>query len=495
MGADASSRAKFWKSFFEASANTKLSDPYTGDESFTSEHPMHAHGQGEQSLSFDHEGDASNASGSDGGTPRAAQKTSEQHKWSDDVSPFQALRSEMSSLADASDSSVTQAVHRLRLGDLPPDSPDLPLPTFESHLESYTQSPIGPDPSKGKSRAYTGSPAPRTLKAGADKHHPDLLQKLLRKNLSSPLPPPSPRQTFPSDLPKNWDGLADLSITPLSAFASPTKSSPVPPPPMSFALPRLPYSLTPSKEAARRMAQDVYQSTDGLDSPMLDPPSAMKDWATRGYDDLRLSDNTVAPSPSEAGRRGFEEEEYGEEESFELPGPPAGLDYGGGTTARIDELLNEDSFARLVDDDEGGLLGDGLEEEEEGGSFVEEGSYVEEGLSNDAIHRLEGPEDTLFGMPQKNNASFAGGGGLDDSFEEELGGRGGESGFRMMGPNDMDTLHGGMLLESEPFEVSPFPSLFSSGFRRVIADGGCLGFSVGWEGEEGLLESVGCCWM
>lgn len=504
-GADARVGTQFWKSFFEASANTKLSDPYTGDESITSENPLDVHGGANESLSFAQEDGASNASGSeDGNTPRPPPRG--EHKWSDDLSPFQALQKDLDGLANSSaNSSVTQAikdVQRLRLGDLPPDSPDLPLPTFESSLDIYSKEPSSD--AKGKARAYdvlaTGSPLPRTLKAGADKHHPALLQKLLRKNLASPAPASAAasraKQMFPTDVPKDWDGLANLSTTPLSSFASPTKwddaliappdllSSPLPIPQMSFALPASNYSQTPSKEAARRVARDVYThatSPIGLESPLIEPPSVLKEWATRGYD--IHPDVGPAPSPSEGKRKGFEEEQEMfneadlEEDSCELPrvqgsflAAAGGLaDYGGGTTARIEDLLNEDSFARLVDDDEGGFgrpLEDEGEEElsyaEEGHSYVDEGqyveegheeghSYVEEGISQDGRGGLDGPEDTLFGMPQKKATSFIAG-EEDDSFDFEVG-KGQGSGFRMMGANEMDTLHGGILLESEPFEV------------------------------------------
>lgn len=416
----------------------------------------------------------------------------------------------------------------MRLGDLPPDSPDLPLPTFESSLDIYSREPSSD--SKGKARAYdvlaTGSPLPRTLKAGADKHHPALLQKLLRKNVASPLPAASrAKQLFPTDVPKDWDGLANLSTTPLSSFASPAKwddaliappdllFSPLPLPQMSFALPEATYSQTPSKEAARRVARDVYThatSPIGLDSPLIEPPSVLKEWATRGYD--IHPDAGPAPSPSEGRRKGFEEEQELfneadlEEDSFELPRVQASFmaaagglaEYGGGTTARIEDLLNEDSFARLVDDDEGGFARP-LEEEEElsyveeghshGGEeqFVDEGhSYVEEGISQDGRRGgLDGPEDTLFGMPQKKATSFIAG-EEDDSFDSEVG-KGQGSGFRMMGPNEMDTLHGGMLLESEPFEVSLL-SRAHLPWDVLI----CLlaGITTGWEGSDGLLRQV-----
>lgn len=525
---------QFWKPFFEAAAKTKLNDPYTEEESIRSEGAVDV-SAGEGSLAFDD--DASTISDpSQQGTPRAAapvagpsrSAASNHQQYSDDVSPFDALQADLSQIGIPSThqsnlsalDQATKDVHRLRLGELPPDSPDVPVPEWETGLLSGMNGRGGfPAPSPSLSSiVYESSPGPssaRPTSTAASKHHPALLQKILRKNLASPAPP-TPRGKgkgkllFPSEASGNWNGIADLSNTSLAAFASPIKrqgdaadesgwddhlaagahsrhlsSSPAPSRGEFASLimspaPRAGSSRTPAKEAAQRMSKDVYNAVD--DSPFLSPPSVMKNWGTRNYDLINdsIQEPSFAPSPSEGKRKGFEEEAYGDDDepSFELA-PPTGnaaalADFGGGTTARIDDLLNEQSFARLVDDDEFGQRN--LDEQDESytvdaehaggaahGQYAqdedEEQYLVEEGISVDVAN---GPEDTLFGMGAKGHAAggrsrsllFQGDEEDDDSFQ---GGSGGAEGsqFRMMGPNDMDTLHGGALLESEPFEGSP----------------------------------------
>jgi hypothetical protein len=189
--------------------------------------------------------------------------------------------------------------------------------------------------------------------------------------------------------------------------------------------------------AAKRIAQDVLASAD---SPLPSPPSAMKRYSIMP---------TYQPSPVESSRRGFEEEGFEddddkEDEYVEPPRMKSLLDdHAGGTTARIDDLVDEQSFAKLVDDDDGRTRHQ---------ATYEDDSYVEEAGQATNLG-LDEPEDTLFGIPRgqqqlrKPNAHDD-----DDSFTNE---RQQARGFHMHGINDMDTLHGGQLLESEPFEASP----------------------------------------
>jgi hypothetical protein len=102
---------------------------------------------------------------------------------------------------------------------------------------------------------------------------------------------------------------------------------------------------------------------------------------------------------------------------------------------------------------------------------------------------LDGPEDTLFGMPQTQAQSqqqhqssraayqeFAEGEEEDDTFTENqeirhrqpIGGRGGAGagGFRLHGLSDMETLHGGELLSSGKLPAVQYLFPFSSSRKR-----------------------------
>ncbi|GAA5995977.1 hypothetical protein JCM5350_006980 [Sporobolomyces pararoseus] len=168
-----------------------------------------------------------------------------------------------------------QQLQRLRLRDLPPDSPDVPEPEFETAV--FGRGGGGGTTMKGKGRDYNdlsidsmngglggerGSPSfshlqndssPRgggtaiIAKGGGDQAHSKLLEKILRKNLDSPhhrrtttrgpesSTPGKPSTTtttttsrskgvfFPPDLPREWNGIANLSQTNLKSFPSPIK--------------------------------------------------------------------------------------------------------------------------------------------------------------------------------------------------------------------------------------------------------------------------------
>ncbi|KAL8279055.1 hypothetical protein RQP46_008513 [Phenoliferia psychrophenolica] len=549
---------KFWKSFYEAAANTKLNDPDAESDSNQSDSTIihdghgqrHGHGEGDalgggggtpgsnlgdQSLAFSlASSDASDASGSSSGTPRPFPVLP---KWSDDIGPFAALQKDLDQFginvsASSNASLVAQTQREMaqlrkehHLDSIDHHNPNLndspsavPVPEFETlrGFDAYL------DPSKGKGRAFDfaagpdGSPVPR-LKAGADKHHPMLLQKLLQKNhaaagSTSPLPPPPSfltsstsnpkgkgKAVFPDGVSTNWNGIADLSLgTPMSAFASPSKrradQSELSPPSgiMSFSFsPAAPsFSRTPAKVAAQRMALDVYAMQDSPGMPS--PPSAIKNYASRAYDFLPPPLPNPSPTPplsshrgGEGSRRGFEEEDD-DDNSFDLPdtrGAGSLADYGGGTTARIDDLLAEHSFAKIVDDDDDdhrrrrGQLDTSDEDPDPDGDFAPTGlslspsAEIDDGGLGDESYLLEqqqggrgrvmmgeGPEDTLFGIgrghPSQNSSKAPFDEDEDGSFALHGGGSGGASGFRIRG-NVEETLHGGLLLDSEPFEASP----------------------------------------
>ncbi|GAA5887247.1 hypothetical protein JCM6882_002462 [Rhodosporidiobolus microsporus] len=667
---------KFWRPFFEAAASTRLNQPYGEEEASTvfSEEPSQATASPNQTISD--EGDLTYGAHapSVGGTPRPPPATSgdastsglpSEPQWSNDMSPFQALKADMHEPAGVEGDFSTMKstlpdVQRLRLRDLPPDSPDVPEPQFETvnikHALGSSTSVYGaasPSDGKGKGRAesesfdlssavpsepsYTtafhqqpASPA-RNTRAGGDKAHSALLEKILRKNLASPARPPTlgpgsstpgpgtaRKLKFPSDVPRDWNGIANLSQTSLDAFPSPIKrrtsaassmadasfahlpssarsnasyaTSPAPPPranpalnaststlrrqPTSSAVPPSPaFSRTPAKEAARRTAQNVYNALDPfdlLDSPMLEPPSALKNPATMMYrfdstthhgqapepdspserSTIRRTDTTLSragdrSNASAAGRGGYADESFNslppqpsfanasQTQALDLDAMGVGLggaalaDFGGGTTANIDDLLaghtmtfnpaahGAQDYAGIVDDDGGlGHEGESFTDTGEAAASGEGGrgraadstfTATQQGYDRFAPLRdddeydeadedefraaargvrlpgQDGPEDTLFGMPAaRGGGGAAAGGGAggappkrgvsfggamaheydpqqgqsyeeEDSFAQEAR----QSGFRLHGLEEMETLHGGELLASEPFQASP----------------------------------------
>lgn len=171
-------------------------------------------------------------------------------------------------------------------------------------------------------------------------HHP-------RPTISTPMKPNAlrtDRQTsrliLPQEVSHNWDGMTDLRTTTLDGFVSPSKKSKSqprvsnilskgksrnvdeddsvmaglsPPQTIHFSVPRSKLARTPAKEAARLVTRDVLETarfragyanpSDLEDSPPIEPPSVLRDWNARGYEDiLRKQPNT------EGNRRGFEEE-------------------------------------------------------------------------------------------------------------------------------------------------------------------------------------------
>ncbi|GAA5976551.1 hypothetical protein JCM11641_001337 [Rhodosporidiobolus odoratus] len=669
---------KFWRPFFETAASIRLDQPYADDATSvdaSEEEPSQFTASPNQTISDDGDLTYGAHAPSVGGTPRASlapgfageASTSgipSEPQWSNDMSPFQALQDDLKGAGDVGgDFSAVKAalpdVQRLRLRDLPPDSPDVPEPHFETVNVGNVLSSSAESPSQGKGKgravgqsfdlssagpsepsfttAFQHQSPARAARAGGDKAHSALLKKILHKNMASPARPPlhhgpgsstpgpgtAKKLQFPPDVPKNWDGIANLSQTSLDAFPSPIKrrtstassmadgsfahppssirsyggsyiSSPARPPRLDSSLnaststlrrqpisssatapSSLAFSRTPAKEAARRTAQNVYNALDPfdlLDSPMLEPPSALKNPATAVY---RF--NPAAPprrepdSPSErgtvqrpastlgregrstvsAGRAGIGgnfSRAYGDESCGSLPAqpsfanashtqaldlaaigvpgalPPADAstslaDFGGGTTANIDELLaghtmNFNLHGQAVED-YAGIVNDDDEDElpmQDGASFTDTGSAgqvggggagggramdntftaTQQGYDHYApVHgekddedeeefrrarglRLpgqDGPEDTLFGMPTakggqgqaaaKRGVSFGMMGAREtedqegyeeeDSFAEEAR----RSGFRLHGLSEMETLHGGELLSSEPFQASP----------------------------------------
>ncbi|POY72466.1 hypothetical protein BMF94_4292 [Rhodotorula taiwanensis] len=628
---------KWIKPLMESAASTRLDARPGVDSTTASDAPgdlSHDGSLASPDRTVNSAGDISHATeGSVDGTPRAfkqAQRTGDDGQssagpqWSNDMSPFQSVQADLDGgKGITGDYSAMRKnlpdAQRIRLRDLPPDSPDTP------QFETMTLRHTGPG-TKAASAAHDlhdnslstaepsfstavpdtpGSAVPRPRTAappGTDRAaHSALLNKVLRKGIDSPsLAKASParagpsrggpaaqqsRQQLPADIPKNWDGIADLSTRGLTAFASPMKqpssSAAVgragPGPSSSRHLmsspgvallnaststlrrfpaspaPSAALSRTPAKEAARRIAQSVYDATGNFDSPDL--PSALKNAnSTRLFDFAahdRAHERPGADSPSQnrsmaaggsrarvpgsavQGNESFaslpsqpsfiqrsptqlfhlQEHESPLSSPAAQPGRTALADFGGGTTANIDELLASASvrydpadvslrqsdaapnFAGIVDDDDGrqpynkshDRLDDSFTGEAEAGYVPQRGdeptftdfdaAYAQAtGRGALRLPGQDGPEDTLFGMPAGRSAATGGAPGpnanatgkrvayaveeeSDDTFTDDQAragaAAGGRSGFRLHGVDDMATLHGGELLSSEPFQASP----------------------------------------
>ncbi|KAM0788349.1 hypothetical protein ACM66B_001490 [Microbotryomycetes sp. NB124-2] len=530
---------KFWRPFFEAAAAQSLADQQSDAQAdvATADGSQIDHGP-DQSLSFANESQLSQDQSDGDITVNAGRSKPEQPEaWQQDVS-LGSLQADYDKLGLPTPKlAKPQPEPRLRLGDLPPDSPDLPVPEWETIHPSTVKGLASPTPS---SVADSSIPLPSSLRvasAMATAPGSTLLQRILTKHAASPRPvstklgptsstPGRARVALDRDMPKGWDGVADLSKTPLSAFGSParraaahvdhTRQQQAASPARvrsnlnvatsaagqrSFAIASPTLSRTPAKEAARRMTQDMYHAVmgGGVEESPLEPPSAMKEWTTRHF--TKTDENQVPASPSD--NRSFRRQlgsatsskHFDSARSARAPLAHSSLADFGGTTAKIDDLIaGEQSFARLVDDgdelgrhfdnnlhltDESYTLDQPGDDEVAalggsgaagGGTETLEQSYVlDEGVSEDdlaAMRRIAPPEDTLFGTAAnqfKADQSRATNGNRS-IFEEDTafgpratrvgGGDDQVDGFRVMGAVD-HTLHGGQLLESEPFDASP----------------------------------------
>lgn len=350
---------------------------------------------------------------------------------------------------------------------------------------------------------------------------------------------------MPSDLPQGWNGIADLSQTPLSSFESPQKStispkhsnylrahtgkaarsSPSTSPrrsPMrslqsthtydhsvglhsgmqsfqapTFSVSKSRLTKTPAKEAARLMTHDVLQraalragndmSTALLDSPVLEPPSVVKNWATRGYTTHLQSSavhqsashpadsprTTIAPSPSAMLADAEDDSFEAEFDQPLVPPPQPKFSHLADSGDEVGSRHHQDDTAG--DDGWGDSFEDG--EEDEGASMDDPVPPIvyENGIANGVVangdqdgsfdeSRSFGDEETVFGarrasaVPHNKGAPGVQGYGAtdEDGFLRPSHAMAPED-FRMKGlaAEDMVTLHGGKLLESQPFEASP----------------------------------------
>ncbi|GAA5929039.1 uncharacterized protein JCM15063_004029 [Sporobolomyces koalae] len=424
---------KFWRPFFEAAASIRLHEPYGDDAaSVATEEPNQTSASPDRTISS--AGDRTHTRDSygsdDQGTPRASHHyvpsinddsslPSEPH-WSTDQhqdqlgSPVRTSQQPLpanSAMKQPAHAAPDQQLQRLRLRDLPPDSPDVPEPEFETAVFGgisrqgtrgggdkgkdrefdESQDPSSPSFSLLREPSPSPSPAdskranepsrapasPRNIRAGGgDKAHSKLLDKILRKNLASPAVPGSStpgrptrhhgasKMKFPSDVPREWDGIANLSHTALDAFPSPIKrrqsttsttaggdddsfsnmmmaagpasnqrlhpsssslasyltSSPAPKQPTTsrtnassnptrpsqFASSPSKMTRTPAKYAARLTAQNVYDSLGLSDSPLPSPPSILR----TNHKPFNLYEHTQRLSIAPTALEDAEQEQY-----------------------------------------------------------------------------------------------------------------------------------------------------------------------------------------
>lgn len=515
-GADPTT-AQFWKGFFEASANVKLSDYYGTSDTASGVPHSDADDTTRQEMSEDQSDADTTVHGSRHGATRFAHGES----------PFETLQKDMrqnfgvdssvqsNNKAPSNTSSTSTSLRRPHLSDLSFDSPDsIQAPHLEMMSLNDGLSRAEPDSplsqhqaSRVRGNAFQLDDSPdqaghgKTPKSASGKllRHQVLLKQMLGTergpSASTPLKVAPPKEAFPPEVESGWNGIADLRKTNLADFDSPRKGKATPaakgkskskgkqdsfldddslgprsPPEMvHYSVSRSKLARTPAKEAARLVARDVLETArlkagysnpmDLEDSPGIDPPSVVKNWATRGYDTLG----------AEGERKGFEEEAFNEDEDDEVPED----------SFRFQASVQEELSKVVADDDEDldagaagySHLGDdgapGVGDESEAGAFgrVVDDSYASHGGDASAVDEsMGGPvnpeEETLFGVgrgqPSEAAADF------EESLldEDEAAPPGqhkqGQGRFSIMGRGEeMDTLHGGVLLESQPFEASP----------------------------------------
>ncbi|GAA6062643.1 hypothetical protein JCM10212_003455 [Sporobolomyces blumeae] len=296
---------KFWRPFFEAAASIRLNEPFGPDDtgSVANEDQTHASGSPDRTVSSVGDETYSRESAGSGvdvdGTPRATRTGQGPHSHDDDFAspergPVDGRPANSAMKQPPKSSTALPELQRLRLRDLPPDSPDVPEPQFETAVfggfgrGAAGQGRGGAGDDKGKGHSFDlssdpsspsysllrGDPSPAPSNAserdasrlyrrgdeyalveqnvtrnvrpgGGDKAHSKLLDKILRKNLDSPVRTrtgpgsstpgrPSQRSSgtqagggseyeFPPEASREWNGIANLSETALDAFASPIK--------------------------------------------------------------------------------------------------------------------------------------------------------------------------------------------------------------------------------------------------------------------------------
>lgn len=219
-----------------------------------------------------------------------------------------------------------------------------------------------------------------------------------------------------------------------------------------------------------------------MDSPALDPPSVVKNWATRGYT-THFPPPGSAQKPSNLSAHGAGEQsqrsqllvplaegddsfeaEFDDEEAG-LPPPPPQPNFGH-LADEGDERVQEGSELVIGETsgngDDWGDSFEGQSGDDDNSGFDEPAQIplndehgAEEGDSfSDNSRSLD--DETLFGAKKgrASNDPHHPGYGLHPSDDLDPAARQAHL-FRLQAQSDMVTLHGGNLLESQPFEASP----------------------------------------
>ncbi|MBW0525829.1 hypothetical protein O181_065544 [Austropuccinia psidii MF-1] len=194
-----------------------------------------------------------------------------------------------------------------------------PKDPFDQSL-TLDASPSGERPSSRGQKMLLHQTLLREALSGAHKRRTTSTPAKLQSNNQN-----KPSTCFPPEVTDpNWNGLADLRKIPLDGLVvssklqsqnpahlidkSPFKLSQQdsmeeslragisPPQTIHFSVPRSKLAQTPSKEAARLITRDVLETarfragytnpTDLEDSPPLEPPSVLREWTARGYESL-----------------------------------------------------------------------------------------------------------------------------------------------------------------------------------------------------------------
>ncbi|KAI8458207.1 DASH complex subunit Ask1-domain-containing protein, partial [Phakopsora pachyrhizi] len=513
---------KFWQGFFEASANVKLSDN-RNDESAggtSSSFPSNLH---------DHQSQPTERGPEELGI--GTSKLTTATRFGDEPNKSTAQSQLSIPPENSGQSGSTTSLRRPpHWHDLSMDSPDTTLQMLPTQIIS----PIKPSSSNDSvvsgislslcapSADDEAEPTPRAdtrSQTAVATRAPILLHKALmrdmmsekhkRRTISTPAKPSSSQPvasiTFPQEvIDPSWNGITDLQKTTLDSFVSPAKqlrrpyvdytdkasskddteeslrAGISPPQTINFSVPRSKLARTPSKEAARLITRDVLETarfragyenpTDLEDSPPLEPPSVLREWKTRGYDQLlrpkdevederkvdggigtkrqpSLDDRSKVPCPSgplqEVSRslidlRDNETSSSNFEDSFDntqraLNPFKQGPQDESGDSHRREHLFSRSNHGLSNQPSHGERS-----EESRGGSFAAFRSRKED----KRLSRASGPSNSLF-SPESPDV-------LQQRSDRDRG-----RNFVPMKPDEMDTYFGGNLLEAECFEPSP----------------------------------------
>lgn len=323
---------------------------------------------------------------------------------------------------------------RIRTRDLSFDSPDNTLDDTVDKPELETMSL---DPSKvrqGKlndvsaqeDSPFIAKPKPSSSAAKDKPPHGSVTAATAAKaRTSTPAKAkyasPATSAKLASHLPPGWSAHkpTDLSKTPLTGQSTrsyqPSNISDVSSPPeMTYAFSHLPSKIarTPGKKAAQWMTQDILETAalqlgehqedpmSALDSPVIEPPSVIKNWDKRNYDrDAPESPIRGAPSASSSANK----QHYGrvvdddDDEGDHGQGSVVEHDdvsFGSIGDAPIEDWEQHEGKTADVSGDETHQLSEQMDSRLGGFDGVEEGE-------EDSFDQRQEAPDTLFGGRQQ----------------------------------------------------------------------------------------------